>query len=82
MLIGCEFKRIKSAVGFETMLLFLQCSETLRASPQDTYACHVSLTTSALLMNFFKYVTLLLKKFGCVTASFSLHLILAKEEKK
>ena len=54
MLIGCEFKRIKSAVGFETMLLFLQCSETLRASPQDTYACHVSFNNFGFINEFFQ----------------------------
>ena len=42
MLVGCEFKSVKSAVVFDAMLLFLQCSETLRASPQDTSACDVS----------------------------------------
>ena len=32
MLIGCDFKSIKPTVVFETMLFYLQCSETLRVS--------------------------------------------------
>ena len=54
MLVDCQFKSIKSAVVFETMLLFLQCSETLKASPQDTSAGDVSFNNFGFLEEFFK----------------------------
>ena len=79
MLIGCEFKSIKSAVVFETILFFLQCSETLRSSPQDISTCDVSLNNFD-LNEFFKYVTPFSRNEGAsqllITVSFCLHLIL------
>ena len=62
---------------FETMQFFLQCSETRKASPQNTSAGDVSLTISAFLTNFVKYVTFLLKKCGCVPVADHFILLLA-----
>ena len=55
MLIGCEFKSLKSTIVFETKQFSLQCSKTLRDSPQNASACDVSLDNFG-LNEFFKYV--------------------------
>ena len=69
MLRDCEFKSTRYAIIFEKMLFFLQCSETVRASPQQTFACDVSLNNFGLLYEFFFNTELFLKKSRSVPAA-------------